>query len=258
MAERIDPLHLKGVSIIQDKDKFCYGIDAVLLADFVLKDDSFKENCPKPLKIYDLGTGNGIIPVLIVSQCLPQSKERLNVCGIEIQPAMADMARRTMALNSISDKVSVIEGDIKEIHKNFIEGCADIVVSNPPYMIPSKGRVSSNIAKMTARQELFCSLNDVISGASFLLGSSTDLSKSFYMIHRPERFDEIVKSLGENGFDCISWKFIKPFADKNPTMVIFKAQKTGKTERNEILPLVIYRESGVYTDEVQHIYRRKL
>lgn len=248
MAERIDKIHIKGYSIIQDKSAFCYGIDAVLLADFALK---MQRTQPKSTFV-DLGCGNGIIPILLCAQ-----NDNLTGTGLEIQPKMADMARRSVELNLLNDRIKIVEGDIKKIKEYFDPECADFVTSNPPYMIPSRGRQSENSAKMIARQELLCNLNDVVNVAHFLLKKDG----LFCMIHRAERKDEIFDCLIKNGFNQILWKNVKPDKEKSANLILFCAssnKNSGKDEKIEKQKdLIVYDDDGNYTLEVKKIYGRE-
>ncbi len=247
MAERIDKIHIKGYSIIQDKSAFCYGIDAVLLADFALKMQQTK-NCTT---FVDLGCGNGIIPILLCAQ-----KKELSGSGLEIQPKMADMARRSVELNFLSNKIKIVEGDIKKTEQYFEKACADFVTSNPPYMIVSRGRQSENSAKMIARQELLCNLGDVVNSARFLLKEDG----SFCMIHRAERKEEIFSCLKKNGFNDILWQEVRPNEKKASVLILICAhlKKIGiEAEKiKKLKELIIYDCDGNYTAEVKKIYGR--
>ncbi len=249
MAERIDKIHIKGYSIIQDKTAFCYGIDAVLLADFALKMNQNKTE----QTFVDLGSGNGIIPILLCAQ-----KKELSGSGLEIQPGMADMARRSVELNLLNDRIKIVEGDIKKIKEYFEPECADFVTSNPPYMIPSRGRQSENLAKMIARQELLCNLSDVVKAASFLLKKSG----IFCMIHRAERKNEIFDCLLKNGFTQILWKEVKPDEKREANLILVCAnlkEAEGEGEKiKKLKDLIIYGSDGSYTDEVKKIYSGEL
>ena len=245
MAERIDKIHIKGYSIIQDKSTFCYGIDAVLLADFALKMQQEKTEST----FVDLGSGNGIIPILLCAR-----KKELSGCGVEIQSKMADMARRSVELNLLNDKIKIVEGDIKKIKEYFEPKSAGFVTSNPPYMIPAKGRQSENLAKMIARQELLCNLSDVVKAAVFLLKKDG----AFCMIHRAERKNEIFDCLFKNGFGQILWKDVKPDERREANLILVCANLTKKECEGEkikkLKDLIVYGSDGSYTDEVKKIY----
>lgn len=251
MAERIDRLHLPGFSIIQDKETFCYGIDAVLLADFALK------NIPDTFSAcVDLGTGNGIIPILLCAQ-----NKKIKVTGLEIQEKIADMAQRSAKLNKLENQIQIVPGDIKTVPADFEKGCADFVTSNPPYMIALRGRQSQNSARMIARQELLCSLNDVVKAAGFLLKKDG----IFFMIHRAERLSEISDCLVKNGFNEIKIRLIRPFAEKEAAMALFCSKTETRHENNGacihyLEDLIIYdppyspQSPPEYTAEVKKIY----
>lgn len=262
MAERLDKLHLDGYSILQDKKKFCYGVDAVLLADFALKNTknrikSFEAN--KDFLFIDLGTGNGIIPILLAAK----TGSRVKIQGIEIQAEIAEMAYRSVKINSFEERIEILEGDIKKIPQTLKGGFAQAVVSNPPYMIVSQGRQSDNFAKMVARQEILCCLEDVVRAADFLLEDDG----SFFMIHRARRLKDIFFELEKFDFKNIFWQSVKPFKEKDATMVLIMAKKNltqkNKTEvfegdeKVQLEDLIIYDEEGKYTQKILEIYGRK-
>ncbi len=287
-GERVDSLHVGGLKIIQNRNFFCFGMDAVLLSDFAFRRIDFKaEN----LKILDLCSGNAIVPVLLCGKIKNFdfgnqvfSNSNVHFSALEIQGEIADMARRSVLLNSFEDKISVKNGDLREIENLYASDSFDAVTCNPPYILPSKGRQSLNKAKMIARQEICCSLNDVLRAAFYVLKDGG----SFFMVHRPERFEEIVSSLKSSGFKVKNFRLVKPFENDNAKMVLLycvaekkcgaESQKNLNLEENdglqddendknilkneivenlEIPPLVIYREKGVYTFETEQIYGRK-
>ncbi len=255
MAERKDRLHINGYSVIQNSDYFCYGIDAVLLADFAVKNSRLSERSEDesrknlPLSVFDLGTGNAVIPVLLCAS----SSHPIKVTGLEIQEKIADMAERTVKLNSLEKSVRIVRGDICGCDRLFPERTADIVVSNPPYMIYGKGRVSSNIEKMNARQELLCTLKDVVSSARYLLSDDGE----FFMIHRAERHEEILSELEAAGFKSVCFRKVKPFSDKKPSMVLYHSRIDENINITELPPLTVYESQGVYTPEVKKIYGKE-
>lgn len=263
-GERIDSLHVGGLKIIQDKKSFCFGMDAVLLADFAFNEISKKEKnfAPEnPGKILDLCSGNGIVSLLFAGLF---SKNHLNlkdfrISALEIQKEISQMAAKSVRLNHLENLISVKNGDLKEIEKFFDKNSFDFVACNPPYIENGKGRQSGNSAKMIARQEICCSLQNVLDAAFYTLKDGGH----FFMIHRPERFDEICGKLKRTGFKIRKYKFIKPFKDENAKMVLFDALKNQKKDdeysdsEHELLPLVIYKEKGVYTEETEKIYGRK-
>ena len=170
MAERVDTLKNSGYKIIQDKEKFCFGIDAMLLANFA-------QAHPKE-EVFDLGTGTGIIPLLMC-----HSTKAKHFTALEVQAESAWMAQRSVELNNLQERISIVNGDIKDIEKLFSNRVANVVVTNPPYMTVSQGKTSPNDAKSIARTEILCNLSDVITAAAHLLKPCG----RFYMIHRPKR-----------------------------------------------------------------------
>lgn len=235
--ERIDDLQRNGYQIIQNLDGFCFGMDAVLLSGFARV---------KPgEKAVDLGTGTGIIPILLEAKY-----EGLHYTGLEIQKEMADMARRSVALNQLEDKVNIVTGDIKEASRLFGAASFDVVTSNPPYMNDSHGLKNPDLPKAIARHEVLCTLDDVAREAARLLRPGG----RFYMVHRPHRLIEIIMALKNYRLEPKRMKMVHPFADKEANMVLIEAVRGGRSMMKMEAPIIVYKEPGVYTDEIYTIY----
>ena len=235
--ERVDDLQRNHYRIIQDPERFCFGIDAVLLSGFARAKEGDR--------VIDLGTGTGIIPILMEAKTQASS-----FVGLEIQPESADMASRSVLLNHLEEKVQIVTGDIKEAGSIFGAASFDVVTSNPPYMTEHHGLTNEKSPKAIARHELLCSLEDVISQASRLLKPGGN----FFMIHRPFRLADIMFLLREYHLEPKRMRLVYPFADKEPNMVLLEANRGGRPRLTVEKPLVVYKEPGVYTDEIYDIY----
>ncbi len=235
--ERIDELHRNGYQIIQNVKKFCFGMDAVLLSGFAKVKPG--EN------VLDLGTGTGIIPILLEAKT-----EGNHFTGLEIQEESADMAGRSVALNRLLDKINIVTGDIKEASKIFGAASFDVVTSNPPYMNDNHGITNPELPKAIARHEILCTLEDVIREAARVLRPGG----RFYMVHRPFRLVEIINTLSAYKLEPKRMKFVHPFQDKEPNMVLIESIKGGGSMIKVEAPLVVYKEPNVYTDEIYDIY----
>lgn len=235
--ERIDDLQRNGYKIIQNRGAFCFGMDAVLLSGFAV----VKE---KELAI-DLGTGTGIIPILLEAKYPGE-----HYTGLEIQEDMADMARRSVALNHLEKKISVVTGDIKEASRLFGAASFDVVTSNPPYMNDAHGLKNPELPKAIARHEILCTLYDVVKEASRLLKPGG----RFYLVHRPHRLIEIISALTSCKLEPKRMKMVHPFVDKEANMVLIEAVRGGKSMIRVEAPVIVYKEPGVYTDEIYTIY----
>ncbi|MBR4015950.1 MAG: tRNA1(Val) (adenine(37)-N6)-methyltransferase [Anaerotignum sp.] len=238
--ERVDDLHRDGAHIIQDPKRFCFGVDAVILSGFA--------RVKKGERVLDLGTGTGIIPILLAAKT-----EGKSFVGLEIQPESAEMAARSVAMNEMEDRVLVLEGDIKEAGQLFGGSSFDVVTSNPPYMNEGGGLVNPFEAKAIARHEILCSLEDVIGAAAKCLRPGG----RFYMIHRPHRLTDILVLLRQYRLEPKRLRFVHPYAEKAPTMVLVEAGRGGKPMVKIDPPLVIYRAAGQYTEEIVEIYYGK-
>ena len=235
--ERLDDLQRNGYQIIQKKDGFCFGMDAVLLSGFA---------AVKPgEKAIDLGTGTGIIPILLEAKY-----EGEHYTGLEIQDEVAEMAARSVALNHLEEKVSIVKGDIKEASRLFGAASFDVVTSNPPYMNDAHGLKKPDLPKAIARHEVLCTLDDVAREAAKLLRPGG----RFYMVHRPHRLIEIITALTNYKLEPKRMKMVHPFVDKEANMVLIEAVRGGKSMIKVEAPIVVYREPGVYTQEIYDIY----
>lgn len=235
--ERIDDLHRNNYQIIQNSKKFCFGMDAVLLSGFAkVKRDEL---------VLDLGTGTGIIPILLEAKT-----EGKHFTGLEIQEESADMAKRSITLNNLNEKINIVVGDIKEASKIFGAASFHVVTSNPPYMTDHHGLTNPELPKAIARHEILCSLDDVVREAAKVLKPNG----RFYMVHRPFRLVEILNKLTEYNLEPKRLKMVHPFVDKEPNMVLIECLKGGKSRLTVDPPLIVYKEQNVYTDVIYDIY----
>ena len=235
--ERIDDLERNGYHIIQDTKRFCFGMDAVLLSGFA----RVKEGA----HVLDLGTGTGIIPILLEAKTKAE-----HLTGLEIQEDSADMARRSVLLNGLEDKIDIVAGDIKEAESLFDAASFDVITCNPPYMIGKHGITNEGDAKAIARHEILCTLEDVVSQAAKLLKPGGN----FYMVHRPFRLAEIMTVLQAYKLEPKRMQLVYPFVDKEPNMVLIEANRGGKPRLTVEKPLIVYKEPGVYMPEIYDIY----
>ena len=236
-GERLDDLQRNGYRIIQDPEKFCFGMDAVLLSGFA--------SAPEGGRVLDLGTGTGIIPLLMAAKT-PATE----LIGLEIQEESADMAQRSVILNDLQSKIKIVQGDIKEAGQLFDAASFDVVTSNPPYMIGGHGLKNPDGPKAIARHEVLCDLEDVVKAAARLLKSGG----KFYMVHRPFRLAEIMVLMHEYRIEPKRMQLVYPYADKEPNMVLIEGARGGRSRLTVEKPLIIYEAPGKYTPEIYDIY----
>lgn len=235
--ERIDDLQRNGLQIIQRRDGFCFGMDAVLLSGFV--------RVREGERAVDLGTGTGIIPILLSAKTAGE-----HFTGLEIQAEVADMASRSVRMNGIGDRVEIVQGDIKEASQMFGKASFDVVTSNPPYMNDAHGLKNPDLPKAIARHEVLCTLEDVVREAAMLLKPGG----RFYLVHRPHRLVEIIAAMRAYKLEPKRMKLVHPFVDKDANMVLIEAFRGGKSMMKVEAPVIVYQEPGVYTDEIYEIY----
>ena len=235
--ERVDELGRNGYRIIQNPDRFCFGMDAVLLSDFA----KVKEGD----KVLDFCTGTGIIPILMEAKT-----KAAHFSALEIQEDSAEMARRSVALNHLEEKINIITGDVKEADRMFDAASFHAVTCNPPYMIGQHGLVNPESPKAIARHEIMCTLDDIIKqGARVLVPGG-----SFYMVHRPFRLVEIMQTFTKYKLEPKRMRLVYPYVDKEPNMVLIQATKGGKSRIAVEKPLIVYEEPGKYTEEILKMY----
>lgn len=235
--ERLDDLQRNGYHIIQRTNGFCFGMDAVLLSGFA--------SVRTGERVLDLGTGTGIILLLLEAKY-----EGEYYTGLEIQEDIADMARRSVLCNSLEKKINIVTGDIKEASRLFGAASFDVVTSNPPYMNDDHGLKNPDLGKAISRHEVLCTLDDVVREASKVLKPGG----RFYMVHRPRRLIEIVTVLTRYKLEPKRMKLVHPFVNKEANMVLIEAVRGGKSMIKVEAPIIVYKEPGVYTDEIYDIY----
>ena len=239
--ERIDDLEYAGLKIIQNKTGFCFGIDSVLLANFAKE---IKDNA----EIMDIGTGTGIISIL-----LSKKANARKIYGIEIQEEVANMAKRSVELNNLESKITIINKNIKDIFEEFMPYTMDAIVTNPPYIKVNTGAKNDDIKKLISRHEIECNLEDIVKISYKLLKSKG----KFYMVHRAERIVDIFYLFRKYKLEPKKVRFIQSYVDKAPNLVLIKAIKNAGKELKIEKPLIIYKDENNYSDEVLEIYNKK-
>ena len=238
--ERIDYLEFKNLKIIQNKDGFCFGIDSVLLSDFA-------KNIKKDSMVLDLGTGTGIIPILLCG------KTKLKkVTGIELQEEVAKMAKKSIKLNNLEDKFNVINENILNLNKIYENQTFDVIVSNPPYKKKDTGITNENEKKIISRHEISASLEDFIKISKDLLKDKGE----FYMVHRPERLVDIFELMRKYKIEPKILKMVYSYKNKEPKLILIKGVKNAKPFLKVESNLYIYEDTGKYTKEILKIYNK--
>ena len=238
--ERLDDLQVKGYHIIQNPSKFCFGMDAVLLSNFA--------RVKKGEKVLDIGTGTGIIPILLEAKT-----EGEHFTGLEIQEESADMARRSVAYNHLEDKIDIVTGDVKEAVNLFGSVFFDVVTTNPPYMIGAHGLQNKDSAKAIARHEVLCDLDDILRESAKVLRPGG----RFYMVHRPFRLAEILSKMCAYKIEPKRMRLVHPYIDKEPNMVLIEGSRGGNSRMTVEPPLIVYREKNVYSEALLGEYGLK-
>ena len=236
--ERIDDLQLNNLKIIQNSKWFCFGIDSIILSNFA-------KEMHKNSKVLDLGTGNGILAIL-VSEKVENSK----IIGIEVQEEVADMAKRSVELNNLEQKITIINSNIKEIKYN---NEFDAVITNPPYKETNTGLMNENQVKLISRHEIKGTLEDFIRKSSEALKDRGSL----YMVNRPERIIAIFEYCRKYKLEPKKLQMVYSKIGGKPNLILVKAVKNANKYLKVEKPLYIYKENGEYTDEILEIYNMR-
>ncbi len=236
-TERIDELNGRGYRIIQDKRGFCFGLDAVLLSSFAIIREGER--------VLDLCTGSGVIPILLEAKT-----DGSHFTGIEIQEEVSDMARRSVAMNHLEERVDIVTGDLRNAEEIFGFESFDVVTANPPYFAATGGLTSPNKLKAIARTEIECTLADVVYNA----GRVTKSGGRFYMVHRAERLSEIMRLMGANSFAVRYVRFVYPEIEKGANLILVEGVKDARHKPVIEKPCIVYDKPGVYNQEMTDIY----
>ena len=236
-GERIDDLQRNGRRIIQNPKKFCFGMDAVLLSGFA--------KIHEGERVLDIGTGNGILPILLEAKTAGEF-----FLGLEISEYAADMARRSVELNGRQEKISILTGDAREASKRLGRSVFDVVVSNPPYMIAGHGLKNPQSDKAIARHEICLTFSELIRETKALLKPGGRC----YFVHRPFRLVEILSTMSAQGIEPKEMRLVHPMVDKEPNMVLIEGIYGGKPRLSILPPLILFETPGTYTKEVCDIY----
>ena len=239
--ERIDDLEFKNLKIIQNTKGFCFGIDAVLLSDFA-------KNIKKNAKVLDLGTGTGIISILL---CGKTNLEK--IIGVEVQKEVANMAKRSSKLNNLENKFEIINENIINLDNIYERNSFDVIVTNPPYKKENTGIVNEEEKKLISRHEVLAKLEDYIKISNKLL---KDKGK-FYMVHRPERLVDIIAYMRQYKVEPKEIRFVCSHEKEPPKLVLIKGVKNAKPFLKFKEDLYIYNDDGSYTDEIYEIYNKR-
>ena len=239
--ERIDDLEFKNLKIIQNTKGFCFGIDAVLLSDFA-------KNIKKNAKVLDLGTGTGIISILL---CGKTNLEK--IVGVEVQKEVANMAKRSSKLNKLENKFEIINENIINLDNIYERNFFDVIITNPPYKKENTGIVNEEEKKLISRHEVLAKLEDYIKISYKLLKDKGE----FYMVHRPERLVDIIAYMRQYKIEPKEIRFVCSHEKEPPKLVLIKGVKNAKPFLKFKEDLYIYNDDGSYTDEIYEIYNKR-
>ncbi len=237
---RIDDLQINNLYIKQDTTAFCFGTDAVLLANFA--------EPKKNAEILDIGTGNGIIPILLSAKTSAKK-----ITGLEIQHNSAELAKENIELNNLSSLINIIEGDIKD--ENVLpSACFDYITCNPPYKKVGTGLENPKDTLAIARHEIMCTLEDIIKASSRLLKSKGKIA----LVHKPERTAEIIYTMKKHRIEAKKMLPVYPREGEKPCLILIEGVKDGGAEISILPPLYVYDKNGNYSVNISDLYNKRM
>ena len=237
---RIDDLQINNLFIKQDKTAFCFGTDAVLLANFA--------EPKKNAEMLDIGTGNGIIPILLSAKTNAKK-----ITGLEIQERSASLARENMKMNNLEELIEIVQGDIKD-ENIFPPASFDYITCNPPYKKVGTGLANPEDTLAIARHEIKCTLEDIIKASSHLLKSKGKLA----MVHKPERVAEIIYTMKKYKLEAKRMLLVYPRENEKPCLALVEGVKDGGAELNILPPLYVYDKDGNYSVNIADLYNKRM
>ena len=240
-TERIDDLQLKGLKLIQDTNGFCFGIDAVLLSAYAA------EHIQPGSRVLDLGTGTGIIPILLSART-----KAAQLTGLEIQAECAEMARRSVQLNDLGNRVEIVTGDLKDVPSLYAKGSFDAVTCNPPYMPAGAGLKNPAGPLAIARHEVLCSFGDIAAAAAHVLKPGGHLC----LVHRPFRLPELFETLKDHRLEPKEMQLVVPRDGKAANIVLIHGVKGAGPELRMLPQIAVHTAEGGYTEEILRYYER--
>ena len=238
-GERLDDLQLNGLHLIQDPEGFCFGVDAVLLSHFARP--------KKKDRVIDLGTGNGVIPLLLAGK-----NPHCHITGVELQPKQAERACRSVAMNGLTERIQILNHDIRQLGEVLAPASFQVVTSNPPYLPPGS-LTNPREDKAIARHEIALTLQELMAQAAWLL----EPGGQFYLIHRPQRLVDIMVLGRQYRLEPKWMQMVHPYGHKAPTMVLLQLSKNGRPELKSHPPLIIYHPDGTYTPQLLACYGKE-
>ena len=236
-GERLDDLQRNQLKIIQNPSWFCFGVDSVLLSGFVrvLPGET----------VIDLGTGNGILPLLLSAKT-----EGRHFTGLELQEAQADLARRSVELNGLTERIDIRVGDLMEASKIFGRSSFDVVVSNPPYLRKGAGKGNEAVEKRLARHEEAMDLSGLLRETAALLKPGGRC----YLVHRPGRMAEVLSGMRSSSLTPTKLRLVFPYADRDASLFLLESVYGSGSELSVLPPLILHAADGSYTEEIKKNY----
>lgn len=235
--EKIETVN-ENIKLISKKDGLNFGTDAYLLAAYVARS-------PSALAV-DLGSGTGILPLLLLAR-----KKIKKAVALEVQESFCDLIERNAALNEMSDKIETLHSDVRELPSSTLPSeCADLVLSNPPYMTVDSGKANTSDAKFIARHEVLGDISDFCRAASSLL----KYGGKFYCVYRPDRLVDLICAMRTHKLEPKRMTLVHATASSAPSMVLAEAKKGAAPSLILTRPLILTDAEGNQTEDARRIY----
>lgn len=249
MSVRTDDTGFAGIRILQDPSAFCYGTDAVLLADMAARGRVREDT-----RVMDLGCGNGIVPLILAARTLSR-----HIRGLEVQEEAAALARESVRLNGLEERIGILTGNVRDVRRDgdpalaALKGSFDLVTMNPPYTEGTRGLTGAAEAKTIARHEVLGSLGDFLEAAKYLLRDRGHL----YIVHRPARLVDLCEHCRRLSLEPKEMRFVSGKPGEKPNILLLHCVKYGSRELRFLDPIAVRREDGTFTPEMLQAYGTK-
>ena len=232
-------LNYRNLKIVQNTDWFAFSLDSVLLANFVTINKNTKN-------IIDLCTGNAPIPIIL------STKTSASIIGVELQDEIYDLAKKSIEINNLQEKISLIKMNVRDLTKQYETDTFDVITCNPPYFkVNETSNLNENKIKTIARHEIYLELDEVFSISKKLLKNNGIIS----IVHRPERLIEIIESMKKNNIEPKKIRFVYPKKNSDCNIILIEGAKNGKPGLKILPPLYVHDENGNYLDEIQDMFQ---
>ena len=234
-------LNYKDLKIVQNTDWFKFSIDSVLLSNFV-------KITKNTTNIIDFCTGNAPIPLIL------STKTRANIKGVEIQKDVYNLAKKSIEINNLQDRIEILNMDVKDIAQKYESDSFDLITCNPPYFkLKESSIINDNDIKSVARHEIYINLDDIFKVARKILKNNGTIA----IVHRTDRLIDIIDCMKKNNIEPKRLQLVYPKFNKESNIVLIEGAKNGKSSLKVLPPIYVHDEDGTYLEEIKKMFEEE-